>query len=193
MEEPQEIYKSLQKKIEQSVAREMRTPRDFDYLSARILAITNLYLSSITLKRFWGYLGDKNFKKPRLITLNILAQVAGYANWGCFYKEFYDESGTQSAFINNRTLCTNQLPINAVVELWWEPNRQVTIIHKGYEVFEVQKSINSKLSVGDTFRCGLIVENEPMYLQGLMHGEATYNSYVCGRESGVKFEVVAKQ
>lgn len=77
-----------------------------------------------------------------------------------------------------------------MVELMWHPDRVVTVRHEGYEVFTVVESINSKLSVGDTFRCGLIVEGEPMYLAQLKHEGGEPVSYVCGREGGVKFRVL---
>ena len=71
------IYKELQDKVEIVAGRKMITPRDFDYLSARIFDKTKTYISPITLKRFWGYLGDRNRKKPYRSTLNTLAIYAG--------------------------------------------------------------------------------------------------------------------
>ena len=72
----------------------------------------------------------------------------------------------------------------------WHPDRVVTIRHDGYEVFSVVESVNSKLSAGDTFRCGLIVEGEPLYLSQLIHEAGEPMSYVCGSEGGVKFRVL---
>ena len=60
---------------------------------------------------------------------------------------------------------------------------------EGYEVFTVVESVNSKLSAGDTFRCGLIVEGEPMYLSGLIHEGSDPSEYVCGRKNGVKYRI----
>jgi hypothetical protein len=44
--------------------------------------------------------------------------------------------------------------------------------------------------VRETFRCGFIVEGEPMYLAQLIHEGGEPVSYVCGREGGVKFRVL---
>ena len=52
MEQIDEIYKRLQTAVEKAVGREMRTPRDFDYLVARIYDATGENLSAMTLKRF---------------------------------------------------------------------------------------------------------------------------------------------
>ena len=190
MEQIDEIYKRLQTAVEKAVGREMRTPRDFDYLVARIYDATGENLSAMTLKRFWGYLGEKNMRQLRLSTLNLLARMAGYTDWVTYYKESSAQGDIESDFLRNNSLVTNSLQKGATVLLMWHPDRVVTIRHDGYEVFTVVESVNSKLSVGDTFRCGLIVEDEALYLSGLIHEGSEPMSYVCGREGGVKFRVL---
>ena len=71
--EEEEKYRELQHKVEKIAGRKMGAPRDFDYLSLHILDRTRLYIAPITLKRFWGYLGENNRKKPFRNTLNTLA------------------------------------------------------------------------------------------------------------------------
>ena len=190
MEQIDEIYKRLQTAVEKAVGREMRTPRDFDYLVARIYDATGENLSAMTLKRFWGYLGEKNMRQLRLSTLNLLARMAGYTDWITYYKESSAQGEIESDFLRNNSLVTNSLQKGSMVQLMWHPDRVVTIRHDGYEVFTVVESVNSKLSVGDTFRCGLIVEGEALYLSGLIHEGSEPMSYVCGREGGVKFRVL---
>lgn len=56
--------------------------RDFEQLSERISEVTNVSLSTSTLKRIWGkvnYTGS-----PTATTLNALAQFAGYPDWQTF-------------------------------------------------------------------------------------------------------------
>ena len=190
MEQIDEIYKRLQTAVEKAVGREMRTPRDFDYLTARIYDATGENLSAMTLKRFWGYLGEKNMRQLRLSTLNLLARMAGYTDWVTYYKESSAHGEIESDFLRNNSLIANSLQKGTMVQLMWHPDRVVTIRHDGYEVFTVVESVNSKLSVGDTFRCGLIVENEALYLSQLIHEGNEPASYVCGREGGVKFRVL---
>lgn len=186
----QEIYKKLQKTIEKTVGRTMLTPRDFDYLSSCIFASTKENLSASTLKRFWGYLGEKNEKQPRLGTLNVLAQMVGYTDWVTYYKESSVKGKVESDFLKNKSLQTHSLPKGAIVRLMWHPDRVVTIRHEGYEVFIVMESINSKLSAGDTFRCGLIVEGEPLYLAQLRHEDNEPVNYVCGTDDGITYMVM---
>lgn len=185
-----DIYKRLQVAVEKAVGREMMTPRDFDYLAARLFDATGENVSAMTLKRFWGYLGEKNERQPRLTTLNLLAQLVGYTDWMTYYKESSATGKVESDFLKNHSLATNSLAKDTLIQLMWHPDRVVTIRHEGYEVFTVTESLNSKLSVGDTFRCGLIVEGEPMYLAQLKHEGEEPVSYVCGREGGVKFRVL---
>jgi hypothetical protein len=168
----------------------MCTPRDFDYLSARIYDVTGENLSAMTLKRFWGYLGEKNKRQLRLNTLNLLARMVGYTDWATYYKESSVRGEIESDFLKNNSLITNSLQKGTMVQLMWHPDRVVTIRHDGYEVFSVVESVNSKLSAGDTFRCGLIVEGEPLYLSQLIHEAGEPMSYVCGSEGGVKFRVL---
>jgi hypothetical protein len=107
-----------------------------------------------------------------------------------YYKESSATGKVESDFLMNHSLVTNSLAKDVMIRLMWHPDRVVTIRHEGYEVFTVVESINSKLSVGDTFRCGLIVEGEPMYLAQLKHEGGEPVNYVCGRDTGVKFRVL---
>ena len=96
----------------------------------------------------------------------------------------------ESDFLKNNSLVTNSLAKDTLIRLMWHPDRVVTIRHEGYEVFTIVESVNSKLSAGDTFRCGLIVEGEPMYLSGLIHEGGSPSEYVCGRKGGVKWMIL---
>ena len=49
---------------------------------------------------------------------------------------------------------------------------------------------NSKLSVGDTFHAGQIIEGEPLYLQCLVHEGGQPVNYVCGKVGGVKYRLL---
>lgn len=60
----------------------------------------------------------------------------------------------------------------------------------GNSRFEVTESINSKLSVGDTFSCNLFIQNEPLYLSNLIHEGYTSLNYVAGENNGVNIRVL---
>ena len=187
MENENTTYEKLKNKVEHTAGRKMTSPRDFDYLSMHILNTTHSYLSAITLKRFWGYLGEGRKTKPYRFTLNTLAQYAGYADFEAFSNNASEK--IESSFLNNNSLQTGSLPKGCNIRLTWHPDRCITIQYEGMEMFKVTESINSKLSVGDTFFCSSIIDGEPLFLRCLIHNGATPTNYVCGRINGVKFNI----
>ncbi len=189
MNNTNEIYKKLQEKAELVAGRKMESPRDFDYLSMRILDKTKNYIAPITLKRFWGYLGKKYCAKPYLNTLNTIALYAGYENFNGFSKSL-DDNTTQSDFLPNKCVQISSLRVGDKIQLTWYPDRSVTIQYQGYEMFKTTEVINSKLNVGDTFFIGQIIDGEPLHLRCLVHKGGLPTNYVCGRVNGVKFKLL---
>ena len=192
MKDTQELYKDIQRSIENKVGRVMVTPKDFDYLSEQILEQTKLYLSSITLKRFWGYLGEKYMKEPRLTTLNVLAQMVGYSDWTNYYLDANGSGLIQSGFIDKGILSTSTLTPGTLIELRWNPNRRIVMRYEGNETFQIVASGNSKLNVGDTFNCKQFIEGEALFIENLTHNSNRYACYVCGHDSGIKFRLIDK-
>ena len=72
-------FARLRSDIEAQVDRKIRTPKDFDFLSACIAERLHQTVSTSTLKRVWSYVASDT--KPRLSTLDILAQFIGYHDW----------------------------------------------------------------------------------------------------------------
>ena len=185
------IYKELQDKVEIVAGRKMRTPRDFDYLSARIFDKTKTYLSPITLKRFWGYLGEEQRKKPYRNTLNTLAIYAGYTSIESFTGYIIaNNSSPSSEILHSPNLQTASLNKGAVIELKWSPGRCVRIRYEGHDMFRVIESQNSKLAAGDTFLCYQFIRQQPLYLRCLVHNNSAPTGYICGKEGGIHYDVV---
>ena len=184
------IYKVLQDKVEIVAGRKMRTPRDFDYLSARIFDKTKTYLSPITLKRFWGYLGEEQRKKPYRNTLNTLAIYAGYTSIESFTGCIDNNGCSSSEILHNPDLQTAALNKGVVIELKWSPGRCVRIIYEGHDMFRVIESQNSKLAAGDTFLCYQFIQQQPLYLRCLVHNNSAPTGYICGKEGGIHYNVV---
>ncbi len=72
----------LRQETELLLGRQMRTPKDFDFLSEQIFEQLHQHISTSTLKRLWGYLPSS--ENPRTSTLDLLAQFVGYADWQDF-------------------------------------------------------------------------------------------------------------
>ncbi len=184
------IHNALRLRVEKVAGRKMKTPRDFDFLSMRIFDATKNHIATITLKRFWGYVGDSVNRTPFRSTLNVLAQYVGYSDIDAFESNFNGENDVESDFLLNECLLTQSLCRGTRVELRWYPDRCVTINYEGLEMFKVVDSSNSKLSVGDTFLCGQIIDGEPLTLRCLVHKNSTPVNYVCGRVNGVKYRIL---
>ena len=184
------LTEKLKEYVENVAGFNMCTPKDFDNLAQSVFKETGSLLSSTTLKRLWGYIREKRQQTPRNTTLNILSKYIGYTDFATFGKFQLIDGECESDFLTNNCLHAKSLLKGENIRLMWHPDRVVTIRHDGYEVFSVVESVNSKLSAGDTFRCGLIVEGEPLYLSQLIHEAGEPMSYVCGSEGGVKFRVL---
>lgn len=188
--EQDNIYKVLQEKVEVIAGRKMRTPRDFDYLSTRIFDKTKAYISPITLKRFWGYLGEEHRKKPYRSTLNTLAIYAGYTCIETFTDSTGNNNNSSSETMHNPNLQTAALNKGDVIELKWTPGRCVRIKYEGHDMFRVIESQNSKLTAGDTFLCYQFIQEQPLYLRCLVHNNSEPTGYVCGKVGGIHYIVV---
>ena len=142
----EKAIEALKTKIEKTMGREMKTPRDFDFLSARIYGFTKVHLSPTTLKRLWGYLQKEQNHKPQVFTLNTLAKTAGYVDWKAF-RQSIDEEG-DSDFIINESLKVSALMPGDRIRLLWNPDRAVTIRFEGMdtELFLTTVSVMPKSS-----------------------------------------------
>ena len=74
----------------------------------------------------------------------------------------------------------------------WLPDRCCLIEHLGHGEFRIVEAVNTKLSIGDTFTFHLFINNEPAYLDNLIHNGQGPMRYVAGRQSGVLVEKAAQ-
>jgi len=177
--------KDLCRFVEDNVGREIKTPKDFDWLASRIVRRTRTYLSPTTLKRTWGYIKDEH--QQSRTTLDALARFVGYTDWVEFESQA-DE--VQSNPIVAPHLRTIDLAEDTLLQVRWQPNRQCLFLYLGEGKFVVRESLNSKLHVGDTFSCNLFIEREPLYLNNVVHDGRTMGLYVAGKKGGITFQAV---
>lgn len=175
--------------IEASVGRRIRTPRDFAFLRQSIFARLGIYISESTLKRVWGYISGG---ETRPYTLDVLSSFLGYGSWEEFIGVSEQSGGAPpSSFVLSRHLCVDrELRPGARVLLVWQPGRKCLISYLGDNSFKVVESENTRLRPDDTFSCAFIIEGEPLYLDNLRQGARPPVSYVCGRISGVRFQLI---
>ena len=181
---------SLKRGIEESIGRAVESPKGFDQLKQQIETRTGEVISTSTLKRFWGYLpGDT---VPRLHTLNIMSRFLGYKNWQDYQKNNLQEERQSNPVMVRHLNVQDELCVGDHLRLTWHPNRVCVVEYQGSLHFKVLESEQTRIQVGNTFDCSLIIENEPLYIDNLRQGDATPVAYVCGKKTGVRFEIIRK-
>lgn len=184
-------YSALLAQLELVCKREMKTPRDFDWLSDEMRVKRGETVSANTLKRLWGYLPTN--VKPREYTLDCLSRFIGYRDFAHFLEQgrnLANEESSSEAVVGKKVNVSQELAVRDRVLLTWSPGRTCTVRHLGKDLFVVEKSERTRLQAGNTFRCGLIIEGEPLYIDDLVQEGCTPIAYVCGKVSGIHFKVI---
>lgn len=182
--EREENIEKLCREVETSIGKDIRTPRDFIMLRESLYARTHILLSVSTLMRVWGYMAGGT---PRDNTLSELARFVGYSSFAEFCNA-NDPSG--SGFVGKRHFRVSEtLRRGDILTLTWQPGRRCVARYMGDCQFVVLESENTRLLSGNTFRCSLVIEGEPLYLDDLHRDASPPMAYVCGKISGIRFQI----
>lgn len=173
---------------------DMQVRGDFDMLSTKIQRMIDIPLSATTLRRFFGYQELHGSGGSSISTLNTICKYAGFRNIDAFIASLNGEQGNSSDFVEKlMVLSSSDLVRGDKLRIAWTPNRSMVIRYEGGgEIFTVEEAFNGKLKAGDTFHCHQFVQGEPLYCKFVMRPNMPPVDYVCGRNSGVRFEVIAK-
>lgn len=106
----------------------------------------------------------------------------GYDDF-CSHADSSDE--VQSGIRTEKRVSTEGMRLGQRLIITWRPDRRIVIRHLGGCRFEIMEAQNTKLCVGDTFRCHLMIQHEPLYLDGLIHQGLPETAYVAGQRDGV--------
>ena len=88
--------------IEVALGRKMNTPKDFDFLRECVFSRLNVWVSTTTLKRIWGYLKDD--VQPRQGTFDILARFIGFEGYENFLHSMAEGVVLQSSPVMSRRI-----------------------------------------------------------------------------------------
>ena len=175
----------LREMIERMVGRKMLVPRDFVWLSEKVLERTQQRVSASTLRRFWGYVNEGVTASK--FTKNVLAIFLGYAD----FEEFGLSQGTgeqQSQMVIGKEISCDDLYEGQLLKLSWLPDRTCIIRYQGNGSFKVVSSENTRLAKDDTFECHHFINHEPAYLHGWKHGDREPVTYAIGKKNGIIVE-----
>ena len=101
-----------------------------------------------------------------------------------------DEDGGSDDVLSPRISVLTDLAPRDHVLLRWSGDHEILVRYLGGGQFVIERSENSKLSVGDTFNCHLIIEGHPAYFDNLVHQNEPIRCYACGSNHGVHYEVM---
>ncbi len=178
----------LKQEVERVLGRQLCTARDYEMLSEQLVKCIHERLSPTTLKRLWGYLRNEEVQ-TRQYTLDVLARFVGYRNYQEFCAGAALEDEVQSGVRVVERVKADELRPGQELIIRWRPDRRVVVKHQGYGHFVVMESEHSKLRVGDTFVCQLMLQHEPLYLDQLVHEGLPPTTYIAGERNGVNIEV----
>lgn len=159
----------LKKAVEVRFGRIPATPADFGELSIAVLRTTGERLSSDTLSRIWGY--KKGYSSVRKSTVRVL--------------EHYAKANEESGFIHSIAIHAEDCRPEDRVRIAWLPNRTCVLRYLGNYRWRVEKRINSKLQVGDTFSCRVITQGQPLIVDNLQTTGQNYAGYTIGGKNGI--------
>lgn len=174
----------LRAAVEAVLQAPLQTPRDFDGACETIAKQTRIRLSRTTLMRLWGYVREDVV--PRESTLDVLAVFCGYTGWNDFILRTSSVAPSQSDPVMGKGIDTaRDIPRGATITLTWQPGRTMTMRHDGDARFTVLDSERTRLVPGTTFKCHMIIENEPMWVSEVTIDGTAVPAYVCGRDTGI--------
>lgn len=191
MEISNDIREALKERVRNVSGLPMQVRGDFDELSVRIKRQTGMQVSSTTLRRFFGY--QESEGSNSLGTLNVICQYVGYRDITAFSDALMKENGGSSSEVLEclKMLASKELNRSDRLRIVWAPDRSMVVRYEGGgEVFTVEESVNGKLQPGDSFHCHQFVLGEPLYCKFVLREGLPPVDYVCGRNGGIRFEVL---
>ena len=173
----------LRQLVEESADHRIETSNDFIFLSGEIRGRLNENLSVSTLKRLWGYVDGYASVRPS--TLDILARFVGFPDWETFVSDYCEQDSVQSSHrVKGETLYAENLPVGAIVEFTWNPNRRCVAAFQGDQRFVVLTSENAKLKQGDVFLCDRFTLHEPLFVH-IPEPSGENALFVMGKKGGL--------
>lgn len=146
-----------------------------------IVSATGEHLAVNTVKRLLGVLPYDG--SPRRATLDIIARYLDYPSWQLLTAAVDQRISSFNA--SNPFLETPTLPVGQKLRLCWSPNRLIEISHRGDGVFEVIKSVNSRLREADILRLSQIAEGFPFVAKEVLRENESLGCYCAAESTGL--------
>lgn len=173
----------LKQVVEKRFGHKLESRSDFSNLSLAIGNATTEHISENTLRRVWGRL--KGYSTIYTHTLDVLCMYAGYCHWDDFCNSLKGDKHKESALSSADSYKVEDLRPGERFRIGWCPDRICIIEFQGGRTFKALDCQNSTLQNGDSFECGVMVKNFPLFVDNLVHGGEICNGYAMGLVSGL--------
>ena len=136
-----------------------------------------------TFKRMIGKISDHDHQ-PRQSTLNVFARYLGMSDWDELMRSATQGDSSFDTVEGEVRAC--DLTLGSRVELTYLPDRLLQLVKVADDMFEVSKSVNSKLMPGDCCRLASFVRNYPLIVAEVVRNGESLGSYTAARSGGIK-------
>lgn len=156
-------------------------PADCERLSISIRNVLNENIGVTTIKRLFGFVSD--VREPRVSTLDILAKYCGFPS---YYEMIHTlAGGGDSDFEDKPDLSSSDLKPGAVVEFEYLPDRAVSLLYLGNDLYRVTKSTRGSLQPDNILNISCFVKNKPLIVTNVEHEGENLGRYLAGKHSGL--------
>ena len=162
--------------------------KDCEALALKVSKHCNEKISTTTIMRLFGLMESKS--KPRLYTLDLISQYAGFESW----ESSVNNNDLNEDCLGEKTnkLAINNLTINHIIQIKYSPNRLVKLKYLGSMNFEIIMVENNKLHIGDIITVLYIEHNYPFVCENVTRNGKELGKYNGGKE-GYILEISIEQ
>ena len=160
---------------------DVTTPSGATILRLDIEKITSEPISLNTVKRLVGIIDTYRTHTTQI--LDIIAHYLGFSSYKLL--ENYLAGNISHFNIKDGFTDTSDLPPKAIVELEWEPDRFLRIIHEEADRFIVEESRHSKLQKGDQIRISYLKAGFPLYVSEVVRNGIVLGTYQASTVTGL--------
>lgn len=172
----------IKQRVEMRFSKEIRYPKDCDALAASINKHCGEKISATTLMRLFGLM--KSNTKPRLYTLDLIAQYCGFENWDAAIDK--DQLIDYSDFELVEKITIGNLKKHQVICIKYTPDRVLRLEYLGEMNFLVKESHKSKLLANDIVKILKIESLFPLVCEDVLRDGRSLGKFIGGKGGGIQ-------
>ncbi|MBN8695167.1 MAG: hypothetical protein J0L87_01445 [Bacteroidetes bacterium] len=170
----------IRNKIEQKFGSPIRYPKDCDSLANSISKECRCKISGSTLKRLFGLI--KGTEKPRLWTLDLLANYLNHKSWEELLNHLTDNKPVVSQKIES--VNSKNLTPGSVYQISFGKNTSVIIEYTGKNQYEVVEQERTVLLKSDVVFIEKIQLHLPLLVKSIQRGRLVLDGVLIGTVTG---------